>query len=252
MMWLNNFRSVEKNPGVLQINIYPVVEYPKRIKVSKIPYDNNYSPGKWRKRISDKNLGDFIYYYDGDSFKDYAEEVEVDNPLFGKIFRKYLLDLLSENISPLWQLKRLSSTLNIVKEVTENYEHSDKIKLEYELIIRVHHWQNTNFGLIVDLKINVFDRETNQRISYPEIKDRYGEDVRKSIWRSVQAFHKHLTTEGKKYATAMRDKFSLITNLLKEVFHSSEDEKLFETSGGKIKIIFKPLEIVEVANDDGI
>lgn len=65
----------------------------------------------------------------------------------------------------------------------------------------------------------------NERISYQEIKDRYEEGVRKSIWRSVQAFHKHLTPQGKKYATAMRDKFNNITGLLKEAFGVTSDVK---------------------------
>jgi len=246
MRKLDDFIGVEKSSGVLHVNIYPVSEYPRKVKFSKSPYDKSFSPDKWRKRI-----GNSVYYY-GKDIKDNYEELDVNNPLFGMIFRKYLLDLLSENIEPPWQLKELRSTLRIVKEITETYEHSDKIKLEYELIINVHHWQNMNFGLIVDLKINIFDQKTNQRASYPEIKDKYGEDVRKSIWYSVQAFHKHLTSEGKKYATAMRDKFNLITELLKEAFESSKGEKVFETSDGKIKVVFKPLEVIEVASDDAI
>jgi len=246
MVRLDDFMGVEKSSGVLYINIYPVIEYPRKLKVSKSLYNESFSPGKWRKRI-----GDSVYYY-GENINNHSEELDVDNFLFAVIFRKYLLDLLSENVSPPWQLKELKSTLRIVNEITENYEHSNKIKLEYELIISIHHWQDTNFGLIVDLKINIIDIETNRRISYPEIKDRYGENVRRSIWRSVQAFHRHLTPEGKKYATAMRDKFNLITNLLKEAFDPSDDEKLFRTPDGDVKVIFKPLEIVEVANDDAI
>ena len=46
----------------------------------------------------------------------------------------------------------------------------------------------------------------------------------------------------------MRDKFNLITVLLKEAFEASEDEKSFNTPDGEVKITFKPLEIVEVAN----
>ena len=246
MMRLNDFMDVEnlerRSSGVLFINIYPIAQYPKKIKVSKRPYDESFSPGKWRKRI-----GNEVFYY-GNDVEGHFEEIDVNNPLFSSIFRKYLLDTLSDNISTLWQLKELRSNLRIIKEITESYYHSDKIKLQYELIISVHHWQDTNFGLTVDLKINVFDRETDERISYPEIENRYGGDVRYSIWKSVQAFHRHLKPDGKRYATAMRDKFNLITAHLKEAFGSSENEKSFNTPDGEIKITFKPLEIVEVAN----
>jgi len=249
-MGLDNFLDIEsserRSSGVLYINIYPIAQYPRKIKVSKAHYDESFSSGKWRKRI-----GNTVYYY-GNDIKSHSEEIDVNSSLFGIIFRKYLLDLLPENITAPWQLKELRSTLRIVKEITENYDYSDKIKLQHELIISVHHWQNTNFGLTVDLKINIFDRKTNERISYPEIGGGYGGDVRYSIWKSVQAFHKHLTPKGKKYATAMRDKFNLITALLKEAFGSSGDEKSFDTPDGEVKIIFKPLEIVEVSNDDGI
>ena len=239
-------RSERRSSGVLYINIYPVSDYPRKIKVSKLPYDESFLPGRWRKRIGNK-----VFYY-GEEIKEKFEEIDVDNPLFGMIFRKYLLDVLSENKATPWQLKELRSTLRIVKEITESYCHSDKIKLQYELIIGVHHWQNTDFGIIADLKINIIDRESDERISYPEIKDKYGEGVRKSIWYSVQAFHKHLTSDGKKYARAMWDKFNLITDLLKEALGASGNEKPFETSDGRIKIVFKPLEIVEVANDDAV
>jgi len=248
MVRLDDFIDMEsserRSSGVLYINIYPIARYPKKIKVSKIPYDQSYKSNKWRKRI-----GNFVYSY-GEEVKEYFEEIRVDNPLFGQIFGRYLLDFLSENINLPWQLKELRSTLRIVKEITENYEHDDKIKLQYELIIGVHHWQNTNFGLIADLKINVFDQETDERISYPNIGSKYGDNVRYSIWKSVQAFRKHLTPDGKKYATAMRDKFNLITALLKEAFASSKDEKSdeksFNTFDGEVKISFKPHEIVEV------
>jgi len=250
MMRLNDFIEAEglerRSSGVLYINIYPVVRYPRKLRISRLPYDESFSPGKWRKRV-----GNMVYYY-GSGIKAQPEEIDVDNSLFGMIFRKYLLVLLSENITAPWQLKELRSTLRIVKEITEDYDYSDKIKLQYELIIGVHHWQNTNFGLTVDLKINVIDRENNQRISYPEIKDKYGESVKGSIWRSVQAFHRHLRSDGKKYATAMRDKFNLLTSSLKEVFGSSGDEKSFDATDGEVKIIFKPLEVVEVANDDRV
>ena len=183
MVRLNDFIEVEgldrRSFGVLYINIYPVLDYPRKIKVSKLPYDESFSPGKWRKRV-----GNMIYYYES-GIKVQSEEIDVDNSLFGIIFRKYLLDMLSENIATSWQLKELRSTLRIVKEITESYDHSDKIKLQYVLIIGVHHWQNTNFGLTVDLKVNIFDRETNERISYTEIGSKYGENVRKSIWKSV-------------------------------------------------------------------
>jgi len=246
MMRLNNFIEVEglerRSSGVLYINIYQVVRYPGKIKVSRLPYNESFSPGKWRKRV-----GNMVYYY-GNCIKAQPVEIDVDNSLFGMIFRKYLLDMLSENIATPWQLKELRSTLRIVKGIIESYDYSDRIKLQYELIIGVHHWQNTNFGLTVDLKINIFDRKTNECISYTEIGSKYGENVRKSIWKSVQAFHKHLTPEGKKYATAMRDKFNLITSLLKEAFDSSGDEKSFDTPDGEVKISFKPLEIVEVGD----
>jgi len=243
----SDFITMERrSSGVLFINIYPVIEYPTKIKVSKIPYNDDQSPDKWRKRI-----GDSVYYY-GDGIKDKFEELDVDNPYFGKVFRKYLLDMLSENIIVAWQLKELKSNLRVVKEITENYDYSDKIKLQYELIIGIHHWQNTNFGLVADLRINVIDRENNQQISYPSIKDKYGESVRKSIWRSVQAFHRHLKSDGKKYATAMREKFNLLTSLLHEAFGSSECEKIFNIPDGRVKIVFNPLEIVEVSNNDGI
>lgn len=235
--------SLERSSGVLYINIYPIAQYPRKIKVSKVPYDESFLSGKWKKRI-----GNSIYYY-GNYIKNHYEEIDVNIPLFGKIFRKYLLEVLSENVTPPWQLKELRSTLKIVKEITENYDHSNKIKLQYELTIGVHHWQNTNFGLTVDLRINIIDVETDERISYPEIKDKYGESVRRSIWKIVQTFHKHLTPEGKKYATAMRDKFNLLTGLLKEALGSSENEKSFETLDGEVKVVFKPLEVVEVPND---
>jgi len=246
MTRLDDFMDVERlerrSSGVLYINIYPVVSYPRKIKVSKFPYDKSFSPDKWRKRIENN-----VFYY-GSGIKAQPEEIDVDNSLFGMIFRKYLLDMLSENIATPWQLKELRSTLRIVKEITESYDHSDRIKLQYELIIGVHHWQNTNFGLTIDLKINIFDRKTNERISYPEIGSKYGENVRYSIWKSVQAFHKHLKPDGKRYATAMRDKFNLIKAFLKEAFASSEDEKSFDTPDGEVKISFKPIEIVEVAD----
>jgi len=246
MVRLDDFKDVgdtdKRSSGVLYINIYPVMEYPRRIKISKIPYSREYSPDRWRKRI-----GNFVYYY-GNGIKENSDEIDINSPLFGKIFRKYLLDMLSENITTPWQLKELKSNLRAVKEITESYNYSDKIKLQYELIIGIHHWQITNFGLIVDLKINVIDRETDERISYPKVENRYGGDVRYSIWKSIQAFHRHLRSDGKKYATAMRDKFNLITAHLKEAFGSSENEKSFNTPDGGIKITFKPLEIVEVAN----
>ena len=249
-MVINDFMDVgdmdRRNSGVLYVNIYPVIEYPRRIKISKIPYSREFSPDKWRKRI-----GNSVYYY-GNRVMENFDEIDVNNPLFGKIFRKYLLDILSENIIAPWQLKELKSNLRVVKEITESYDYSNKIKLQYELIIGIHHWQGTNFGLTVDLRINVIDRENNQRLSYPEIKDKYGESVRKSIWRSVQTFHRHLRSDGKRYATAMRDKFNLLTDSLKETFGSSQDEKFFDTIDGKIKIIFKSLEVVEVSNNDGI
>ena len=249
-MAINDFMDVgdmdRRSSGVLYINIYPVIEYPRRIKISKIPYSREFSPDKWRKRI-----GNSVYFY-GNGIKDKFDEIDVDNPLFGKIFRKYLLDMLSENITAPWQLKELKSNLRVIKEITETYDYSNRIKLEYELIIGVHHWQNTNFGLTVDLKINIIDRENDQRISYPEIKDKYGEGVKRSIWKSVQAFHRHLSSDGKKYATSMRDKFNLLTGLLHEAFSSSEGEKIFNTPDGEVKIIFNPLEVVEVSNNDGI
>ena len=235
-----------RSSGVLFINIYPVLEYPTKIKISKVPYNDGYSPDRWRKRI-----GNSVYYY-GNGIRENFDEIDVNSPLFGKIFRKYLLDMLSENITAPWQLKELKSNLRVVKEIIESYDYYNIIKLQYELIIGIHHWQNTNFGLAVDLRINVIDRENNQRISYPEIKDKYGESVRKSIWRSVQAFHRHLRSDGKKYATAMRDKFNLLTSLLQEAFGSSESERIFNIPDGKVKIFFKPLEVVEVSNNDGI
>ena len=243
MIRLDDFMSLERrSSGVLYINIYPVVSYPRKLRISRLPYDESFSPGKWRKRV-----GNMVYYY-GRSIKAQPEEIDFDKSLFSKIFRKYLLDMLSENIVTPWQLKELRSTLRIVKEITESYDCSDKIKLQYELIIGVHHWQNTNFGLTVDLKINIFDRENNERISYSEIRSKYGDNTRYNIWKSVQAFHKHLKPDGKKYATAMRDKFNLITALLKEAFASSEDEKSFDTPDGEVKISFKPCEIVEVGD----
>ncbi len=163
MMGLDNFMDVESlargTSGVLYINIYPIAQYPRKIKVSKAHYDESFSSGKWRKRI-----GNTVYYY-GNDIKSHSEEIDVNSSLFGMIFRKYLLDMLSENIATSWQLKELGSTLRIIKEITESYDHSDKIKLQYELIIGIHHWQNTNFGLTADLKINIFDRKTNERIS---------------------------------------------------------------------------------------
>ncbi len=240
MMGENNFTTVEISSGILYINIYPIADYPRKIGVSKTVYDKSYYPDKWRKRI-----GNTVYYY-GKGVNDRFEEIEVDNPLFGMIFRKYILDLLSENVAGSWHLKELKSILRIIKEISERYAYYDKIKLQYELIVDVHHWENTNFGLIVDLKINVFDRETNGRISYQEIGYKYGENVRKSVWKSVQAFHRHLTQDGRKYATAMRDKFNLLTALLKDAFGSSDEDKSFETPDGVIKLIFRPLEVVEV------
>ena len=231
-----------RSSGVLYINIYPIIDYPRKIKISKRTYGGIFSPGKWRKRI-----GNEVFYY-GNDIKENFEDINVNDLLFGMIFRKYLLDLLSENITAPWQLKELRSTLRIVKEITEDYDYSNKIKLQYELTIGVHHWQNTNFGLTVNLKINIIDRENNQRISYPEIKEKYGESVKGSIWRSVQALHRHLRSDGKKYPTAMRDKFNLLTSSLKEAFGSSGDEKSFDTTDGEIKISFKPFEIVEVAD----
>lgn len=250
MGMLDDFLGVSRreirSSGVLHINIYPIAEYPRKIKISEEPYNENYLPDKWRKRI-----GNFVYFY-GNGVKDKFDEIDANNTLFGKIFRKYFLDMLSENITAPWQLKELRSNLRLIKEITESYDYSDKIKLQYELIIGVHHWQNKNFGLTADLKINILDRRTNEHLSYPEIKDRYGENIRKSIWKSVQAFHKHLTPEGKKYATAMRDKFSLLTSLLSEAFGSSEGERIFKTPDGEVKITFEPLEVVEVSNNDGI
>jgi len=46
----------------------------------------------------------------------------------------------------------------------------------------------------------------------------------------------------------MRDKFNLLTSSLKEAFGSSGDEKSFNMPDGEVKITFKPLEIVEVAD----
>ncbi len=157
--------------------------------------------------------------------------------------------MLSENITGQWQLKELASTLKLIKEISEKYPFSDRIKFQYELIIGVHHWQNTNFGLIADLKINVSDRKTENHLSYVKIKDKYGEDVKESIVKSVQYFHKHLNFYGGKYATAMREKFNLITNLLRESFGVSEEKKSFYSPDGEIKVVFKPLEVVEVSND---
>jgi len=246
MIKLNDFRETIRSAGNLYINIYPVIEYPQKIKVLKKPYEESYSPGKWKKRI-----GDLVYFY-GNAAKDsFDNTIDIENGLFGMIFRKYILDLLSENLSPLCQIKDLRSTLRIAKEI-EGYQYADKITLQYELIIGIHHWQNTNFGITADLKINVLDKIRNERISYQEIKDRYGEDIRRSIWRSVQAFHKHLTPKGKRYATAMRDKFSNITDLLKEAFSVTGNEKTLDSNDGIIKIAFRPLEVIEVANDDAI
>ncbi len=247
MINVNDFIETRRSAGNLYINIYPVVEYPQRIKVLKNPYDENYSHGKWKKRI-----GDLVYFYGNTTKNSFDDVIDIENDLFGMIFRKYILDLLSENLSPLWQIKEHRSTLRIVKEISGSYQHADKITLQYELIIGIHHWQNTNFGITADLKINVFDKIRNERISYQEIKDRYGEDVRRSIWRSVQAFHKHLTPQGRRYATAMRDKFLNITDLLKEAFSVTGKEKILNTNDGIIKITFEPLEIVEVATDDAI
>ena len=54
MMRLNDFIEVEgserRSSGVLYINIYPVLDYPRKIKVSKLPYDESFSPGKWKKK----------------------------------------------------------------------------------------------------------------------------------------------------------------------------------------------------------
>lgn len=243
----SDFEETRRSAGNLYINIYPLIEYPQRIKVLKEPYDENYSPGKWKKRI-----GDLVYFY-GNATKDsFGDVIDIENDLFGMIFRKYILDMLSENLSHLWQIKDLRPTLRIVKVISESYQYSDRITLQYELIIGIHHWQNTNFGITADLKINVLDKIRNKPISYQEIKDRYGEDIRRSIWRSVQAFHKHLTPQGRRYATAMRDKFLNITDLLKEAFSVTGNEKTLNSNDGIIKIAFKPLEVIEVANDDAI
>ena len=128
MVRLDNFIDIgdrgRRSSGVLYINIYSIADYPRKIKVSKMPYDDSFSSDKWRKRI-----GDSVYCY-GNDIKTHSEKIDVDSPLFGMIFRKYILDLLSENITPPWQLKELRSTLRIVKEITEDYGYSNKIKLQ--------------------------------------------------------------------------------------------------------------------------
>jgi len=251
MMRLDDFMDVErlerKSSGVLYINIYPIAQYPKKIKILKVPHDESFSSSKWRKRI-----GNFVYYY-GKGVENDFEEINVSNPLFNNIFRKYLLDLLSENITKPWELRELRSTLSIIKEISESYSYSDIIKLQYELTIGIHHWQKTNFGLIVDLRrINISDRRSGKSLSYFEIKNRYGSDVKDSIWHSVQALRKHLMPDGKKYATAMQDKFNLITSLLKEAFDVSGKEKSFKANDGMIKVVFEPLEVVEVDSYDAV
>ena len=50
----------------------------------------------------------------------------------------------------------------------------------------------------------------------------------------------------------MRDKFNLLTNLLRGTFGASEYERSFETLNKEVKLIFKPFEIVEVSNYDAI
>jgi len=232
-----------ENLGILRINVFPIVGYPHTVRVSKVKWDQSYSPGKWRKRI-----GNYIYYFGKGLLQNY-EEVHVKDPLFGKIFRKYILDSLSESVTEPWKTRELKSNLVIAKDISENYAHSGKIKLEYELMINIHHWQDTNFGLIADLRVRTIDRESGKPISYSGIKDKYGEMVRKNIWYSVQAFHKHLTRDGKKYQTAMRDKFFLLTELLKEAFGSPRKEKILYVPDGEVRLVFEPLEVVEVADD---
>jgi len=70
-----------------------------------------------------KRVGNMVYYY-GNCIKAQPVEIDIDNSLFGMIFRKYLLDMLSQNITESWELKELRSTLRIVKEITESYNHS--------------------------------------------------------------------------------------------------------------------------------
>ncbi len=57
---LNNFIDIEslerRSSGILYINIYPVAQYPKKIKVSKKSYDESFSPGRWRKRMGNTLL----------------------------------------------------------------------------------------------------------------------------------------------------------------------------------------------------
>ena len=54
MMRLNDFIEVEglerRSSGVLYINIYPVVSYPRKLRISRLPYDESFSPGKWKKK----------------------------------------------------------------------------------------------------------------------------------------------------------------------------------------------------------
>ena len=123
MMRLDDFIDIigdmdRISSGVLYINIYPVVSYPRKLRISRLPYNESFSPGKWRKRV-----GNMVYYY-GSGIKAQPVEVDIDNSLFGMIFRKYLLDILSEKVATPWQLKELRSTLRIVKEITESYNHS--------------------------------------------------------------------------------------------------------------------------------
>ena len=85
MVGLNDFIEVEglerRSSGVLYINIYPVSDYPRKIKVSKLPYDESFSRGKWRKRI-----GTLVYYY-GNCIKAQPVEIDIDNSLFGGAYK---------------------------------------------------------------------------------------------------------------------------------------------------------------------
>jgi len=57
MIRIDDFINIDdmdrRSSRVLYINIYSVVDYPRKIKVSKLPFDEGYIPDKWGKRIGD-------------------------------------------------------------------------------------------------------------------------------------------------------------------------------------------------------
>lgn len=234
--------------GTLYANIYPVLEYPEEIKVIKEDYvpEEPYTPSPWKLRD-----GNFIYFFGkglGESSGS-SDKLTYGKPIFGKIIKRYLLASLSENIKELWRIEYFGSNLIISKDVDEDYQHNDTFNLRYFLLLQTHHWQEKYFGLIVNLKIKIIEKENNSYISYEKIGQKYSWETKRSVWREVQRLHGTHFQNGGVRGDGLKKKFEIMRNLFKDAFGVKRDILVVSTEDGEFKMKINPLEVVEVESE---